>query len=592
MASIAKLKVEGGDEAVETINSVQKSLDKLNKVQAKNRDATRLLDKATGGAVTKFQDLQKGVTQGIVGIKGLATSFKGLKGAIAATGIGLIVVALGTIVAYWDDIVGFISGATAEQERLNRETQISKELLNDEVNLLFKQLNLQELKGESTDETLATLRKSLQIQKERLQIELAAAIVEAQKQKAQDEELSFFDKLKASFVIKKGYNYQENLARIQEEKRNTTSEEYIGLLENVNKLSGELITKNTQLENLDIKKEKRRKKELDDIKKTEQAEFDEFEKFLIEKEKLEDAYFQSKLKKEEQEKNKVRDKYFNLIEQAKKYGEDITVLEQAREAELKEVQDKFKLEREEQEAEDALIKQEKLIEKLELDKEFEQLNFDEQREVLNQRSQALLDDKTLTDEQRLALESQFADADTKIKEAKAQSDAEIEQAKMDLLGSFGGFLQQIAGDNKTLAIGGVVASQAAAVGNIVSQTAIANAKSIAAFPVSLGQPFVGLNTAAAGISIASTIASAAQSISKIKSSGNSNSTMKSSVPASAGGGAATPPPAFNIVGQSDTSQLSETIANQANEPVRAFVVSNDVTTAQSLERNIVQGATI
>lgn len=163
---------------------------------------------------------------------------------------------------------------------------------------------------------------------------------------------------------------------------------------------------------------------------------------------------------------------------------------------------------------------------------------------------------------------------------------------MDLLGSFGGFLQQIAGDNKAVAIGGVVATQAAAVGNIVSQTAIANAKSIAAFPVSLGQPFVGLNTAAAGISIASTIASAAQSISKIKSSGNSNSTMKASVPASAGGGAATPPPAFNIVGQSETSQLSETIANQSNEPVRAFVVSNDVTTAQSLERNIVQGATI
>ena len=68
--------------------------------------------------------------------------------------------------------------------------------------------------------------------------------------------------------------------------------------------------------------------------------------------------------------------------------------------------------------------------------------------------------------------------------------------------------------------------------------------------------------------------------------------MKANIPSQSGGGAATPPPAFNIVGQSDTSQLSETIANKANEPVRAFVVSNDVTTAQSLERNIVQGATI
>ena len=64
-----------------------------------------------------------------------------------------------------------------------------------------------------------------------------------------------------------------------------------------------------------------------------------------------------------------------------------------------------------------------------------------------------------------------------------------------------------------------------------------------------------------------------------------------------GGGSAVPPtpsapPAFNIVGQSETNQLADAIGNQASEPVRAYVVSNDVTTAQGLERNIVEGATI
>jgi hypothetical protein len=53
-----------------------------------------------------------------------------------------------------------------------------------------------------------------------------------------------------------------------------------------------------------------------------------------------------------------------------------------------------------------------------------------------------------------------------------------------------------------------------------------------------------------------------------------------------------PPPAFNIVGQTETSQLAETITGQSQEPIQAFVVSNDVTTAQSLQRNIVEGATI
>ena len=52
------------------------------------------------------------------------------------------------------------------------------------------------------------------------------------------------------------------------------------------------------------------------------------------------------------------------------------------------------------------------------------------------------------------------------------------------------------------------------------------------------------------------------------------------------------PPAFNVVGQGETSQLADAIGGQANQPVRAYVVSNDVTTAQGLERNIVEGATI
>ena len=52
------------------------------------------------------------------------------------------------------------------------------------------------------------------------------------------------------------------------------------------------------------------------------------------------------------------------------------------------------------------------------------------------------------------------------------------------------------------------------------------------------------------------------------------------------------PPAFNIVGASGTNQLAETIAGQNERPIKAFVTSQDVTTAQSLERNIVDGASI
>ena len=51
-------------------------------------------------------------------------------------------------------------------------------------------------------------------------------------------------------------------------------------------------------------------------------------------------------------------------------------------------------------------------------------------------------------------------------------------------------------------------------------------------------------------------------------------------------------PSFNIVGQGGTNQLAESIGNQEKQPIKAYVVSGEVTTAQSMERNIVESASI
>ena len=56
-----------------------------------------------------------------------------------------------------------------------------------------------------------------------------------------------------------------------------------------------------------------------------------------------------------------------------------------------------------------------------------------------------------------------------------------------------------------------------------------------------------------------------------------------------------PPPVIpdiNTVASSGFNQLADAIGGQSQQPVQAYVVSNDVTTAQSLERNIVDGAAI
>jgi hypothetical protein len=51
------------------------------------------------------------------------------------------------------------------------------------------------------------------------------------------------------------------------------------------------------------------------------------------------------------------------------------------------------------------------------------------------------------------------------------------------------------------------------------------------------------------------------------------------------------PAQFNIVGQSNLNQLAQSIGSQFNQPVRAYVVGQDVTTSQQLERQRVRTAT-
>jgi hypothetical protein len=65
-----------------------------------------------------------------------------------------------------------------------------------------------------------------------------------------------------------------------------------------------------------------------------------------------------------------------------------------------------------------------------------------------------------------------------------------------------------------------------------------------------------------------------------------------SAPSGGGMGSAPAAPSFNVVGASSTNQLAQTIGNQQQQPIKAFVVANDVTTQQSLDRNIVSSASI
>ena len=68
----------------------------------------------------------------------------------------------------------------------------------------------------------------------------------------------------------------------------------------------------------------------------------------------------------------------------------------------------------------------------------------------------------------------------------------------------------------------------------------------------------------------------------------SSSDTGGSTPGGGGGGSASAPPQFNIVGQSSTNQLSATIAGQQNRPIQTYVVGNQITNQQALDRNALQ----
>jgi DNA repair exonuclease SbcCD ATPase subunit len=113
-------------------------------------------------------------------------ALKSIKAEVAATGIGLLVIALGTIVAYWDDIKGAVSGVSAEQKKLlETTTEIEKNASAqlDKIERTEETLKLQgktekeifEAKVKAANVDLEAGLNKLKVQKQIAESEIAAA---------------------------------------------------------------------------------------------------------------------------------------------------------------------------------------------------------------------------------------------------------------------------------------------------------------------------------------------------------------------------------------------------------------------------------
>jgi hypothetical protein len=232
--------------------------------------------------------------------------------------------------------------------------------------------------------------------------------------------------------------------------------------------------------------------------------------------------------------------------------------------------------------------------------------FDRRKELIGQKEAELLTQEGLTENQRTAIKQQAADERAAIDMAEMQARADMQNAYLDLAGQFGSFLKEIAGKNKKIAIAGVIVEQAAAIGKIVVNTGIANAKALAASPLTFGQPWIAINTISAALSIASSVAAGIKAIQQINSADSGTApTSGGSLPRSSGGagGASTAPVPPTLersavpqitgtTGQaSPGQQIAQTLAARTDKPIKAYVVSGDVTSQQALDRRTTRAAT-
>lgn len=230
--------------------------------------------------------------------------------------------------------------------------------------------------------------------------------------------------------------------------------------------------------------------------------------------------------------------------------------------------------------------------------EFEAQTADDKLRLITEKEQALLAQEGLTQNERTLIARQAAREREDVAIAEQDAKAEILMAELALVGQFGSFLSQIAGENKKLAIAGVLVQQAASIGQIIASTAIANAKAVAASPLTGGLPWTAINSVSAGLSIASSIAAAVKSIQQIKAAGSGSGTPQSaSVPRlsagiSAAGVEGTSSPVIGGTQQVNTgTQIAQTIGRGQQAPVRAYVVSGDISSQQALDRRTSVAAT-
>ena len=596
------VKAAGGiDKLTESLKETNKE---VKETSASTQQMSNTVDKATGGAVSKFKALKGG-------LGGVIASFKTLRGAIIATGIGALIIAITSLTQAFTrseegqnkfaKILGVIGSVTGnlldlladlgegiisvfenpKQALINFKNLLVENITNrfkailDTVGFLgsaIKNVFSGEFKAALEDAKKAgssfvdsftgvenSIDKATNAVKE-FGKEIAADASAAAKiadQRAQAE------KLARDLVVERA-EAERKIAELREKAVNKdkfTAAERIKFLEEAGKVSDELAAKEIAVSQLRLEA-KRTENALTKSNKEDLDEQARLEAEVIQKE-TQRLNLQKRLstelltsRREEAAAQKA------IIDAENKRNEEAATKEQARLDAIDKIRNDFKDKQKLKEA----------------DEELEKIALEEEKKL------AELDKLNASEEQKLEVLKYYAGLRTDVEQKENDKKAELDKLRQqqtlgDAANTFAQISQLAGKDSK---IGKALAVASATISGVQGvQNAYTTAQKS---PITTFFPaYPVVQAALAGAIAAKNIAA----IKSVDSSGKGSASVPTTT-----GGAASQPPSFNVVGATETSQLAEAVAGQEQQPVQAYVVSNDVTTAQSLENNIVEGATL
>ena len=512
-------------------------------------------------------------------------ALKGIKGALAATGIGLFVVALGTIVAYWDDIKEAVSGVSEEQAKLNATADANLATQEAKYSSLVSQENILKLQGKSEREILQMKLDGIQAVIKEAEAKLIeqeatkkAQVAAAKRNRDILEGMIKFltaplqlmlktvdavgSALGKDFGLQKGFN--KGIASLVFDPKEVREEADKSIQETKNKLAA---LKNEaagyQLAVKDLNKkanttaQDEAKKANDIIAKANadarRLELERQQELDNKLEEIANQNFLSTLSDQEKELLAAQDKYFELETLAKGNADALKEIEMAKLNEINDINLKYQDIAYKQQ-EDAKAKQKELDEKAAKDKE-------------------------------------------ETEKALAESLAAIREADFNNIFAGINLVKNLFENNKKVQAAALIAENAVGIAKTIIATKAANqaaraqgtAAAIATGGASVlaAEGLVLRNNIGAGISIAAQIAATAKGVAALGGGASPSGGGNLSEGGSSGGSGGITPN-FNVVGNSGMNQLAQI----QQTPMQAYVVSGEVTSAQALDRNRIKNATL